>query len=167
MWVVCVRVVWWCLGVLVCWCSARGKPPVCTFKTPPCVLATGTHVFDMRACCRYTRRRPDRTHGGVLNVHTGRFLLFLFLSLSLFVFLFLFPALSFSPLFLSFLFSSRVSLLFSCLSPFLVSLSSFSPSFPFSVSLALAFAPLLPFSSFFPSLFFSLLFPSRQHCIKH
>ena len=27
----------------------------------------------MRACCRYTRRRPDRTHGGVLNVHTGSF----------------------------------------------------------------------------------------------
>ena len=31
------------------------------------------HVEDMRACCRYTRRRPDRTHGGVLNVHTGVF----------------------------------------------------------------------------------------------
>ena len=27
----------------------------------------------MRACCRYTRRRPDRTHGGVLNLHTGGF----------------------------------------------------------------------------------------------
>ena len=25
------------------------------------------HVEHMRACCRYTRRRPDRTHGGVLN----------------------------------------------------------------------------------------------------
>ena len=27
----------------------------------------------LRACCRYTRRRPDRTHGGVLNVHMGSF----------------------------------------------------------------------------------------------
>ena len=27
----------------------------------------GPHVFDMRACCRYTRRRLDRTHGGVFE----------------------------------------------------------------------------------------------------
>ena len=27
----------------------------------------------MRARCRYTWRRPDRTHGGVLNLHTGCF----------------------------------------------------------------------------------------------
>ena len=46
---------------------------VCTVRTSPCVPATGPHVLDMRACCRYTRRRPDRTHGGVLNVHTGGF----------------------------------------------------------------------------------------------
>ena len=57
------------------------KPPcvyvqnasVCTVRTSPCVPATGPNVQDIRACCRYTRRRPDRTHGGVLNVHTGVF----------------------------------------------------------------------------------------------
>ena len=57
------------------------KPPcvyvqnasVCTVRTSPCVPATGPNVQDIRACCRYTRRRPDRTHGGVLNVHTGGF----------------------------------------------------------------------------------------------
>ena len=27
----------------------------------------------MRACCQYTRRRPERTHGGVLNLHTELF----------------------------------------------------------------------------------------------
>ena len=46
---------------------------VCTVRTSPCVPATGPNVLDIRACCRYTRRRPDRTHGGVLNVHTGGF----------------------------------------------------------------------------------------------
>ena len=46
---------------------------MCTVRTSPSVLATGTHVEDMRACCRYTRRRPDRAHGGVLNVHIGEF----------------------------------------------------------------------------------------------
>ena len=59
----------------------RRKPPcvyvqnasVCTVRTSPCVPATGPNVLDIRACCRYTRRRPDRTHGGVLNVHTGGF----------------------------------------------------------------------------------------------
>ena len=48
-------------------------PPCETVRTSPCAPATGPHVFDMRACCRYTRRRPDRTHGGVLNGHTGGF----------------------------------------------------------------------------------------------
>ena len=36
----------------------RENPPVCTFKTPPCVQSG----------------RPDRTHGGVLIVHIGEFL---------------------------------------------------------------------------------------------
>ena len=44
-----------------------------TVRTPPCVPATGPHVFNMRARCRYTRRRPDGAHGGVLNRHTGGF----------------------------------------------------------------------------------------------
>ena len=114
--VLCVHVV---LGVGVlcvymwCWWSlARGKPPcmyvqnasVCTVRTSPCVPATGPHVLDMRACCRYTRRRPDSTHGSVLNVHTGGFsLLSLLLSLSLSLLL---------SLVLSFLFSSLVLSLF-------------------------------------------------------
>ena len=86
----CVRVVWWCVwcggacggACGVAWCVVKlgtRKTPcvyvqnasVCTVRTSPCVPATGPHVFDMRASCRYTRRRPDRTHGGVLNVHTG------------------------------------------------------------------------------------------------
>ena len=73
-------------------------------------------VEDMRACCRYTRRRPDRTHGGVLNVHTGSF----FSSL-LFASLFFsrFSLLSFSFLFLLLFFCS-------CSCSF-----SFSFSFPF------------------------------------
>ena len=77
---------------------------VCTVRTSPCVPATGPHVLDMRACCRYTRRRPDRIHGGVLNVHTGGFsLLSSPLSFSLSVAL----SRSFFPL----LFSCLVSLL--------------------------------------------------------
>ena len=45
---------------------------VCTFKRPPCVLAKCPHVFNMRAFCRYTRRRFECTHGGV-NLSTGGF----------------------------------------------------------------------------------------------
>ena len=122
--VLVVRVV-----VRVVWCEVKlgtRKTPrvyvqnasVCTVRTSPCVPATGLHVQDMRACCRYTRRRPDRTHGGVLNVHTGVFsLLSLLLSLSLSLLL---------SLVLSFLFSSLV------LSLFLhVSFSFFSSLFSF------------------------------------
>ena len=110
--VVCVVCSVWCW-----WSLARGKPPcvsvqnasVCTVRTSPCVPATGPNVQDIRACCRYTRRRPHRTHGGVLNVHTGGFtspLLFSSLIPSLLV-------LSFSS-----------SLLLSCLSSYM-SLSLF------------------------------------------
>ena len=45
--------------------------PVCAFKTFPCVPATCPHVLYMWAC--YTRERFERTHGDVLNVHTGVF----------------------------------------------------------------------------------------------
>ena len=107
---------WCCVctcGVVLCvymWCvvklGTRKTPPsphvyvqnasVCRVRTSPCVPATGPHVEDMRACCRCTRRRPDRAHGGVLNGHTGGFLFSLSLALSR----------SFLPLF-SLLFSSQ------------------------------------------------------------
>ena len=77
-------------------CMACGKPPVCqnasvggAFKTPPCVPGKRPHVLDMRAFSRYTRRRLERTHGGVLNLHTegfSAFSVFLALSLSLLLF---------------------------------------------------------------------------------
>ena len=38
-------------------------PPVCRFKTSPCVLAKRAHVFNMRAFCRYTRGRFEPAHG--------------------------------------------------------------------------------------------------------
>ena len=108
----CWWCVWWNVWCGVWWYLALGKLPVCTFndasvctvRTYPCVPATGPNVQDMRACCRYTRRRPDRTHGGVLNVHTGGFLFSLFSS----VFLSLWNALSRS--FLPLLFKCLVSL---------------------------------------------------------
>ena len=96
---------------------------VCTVRTSPCVPATGPNVQDIRACCRYTRRRPDRTHGGVLNVHTGGFsypLLFsshffasrslLLLFSSLVLSLFLHVSFSFFSSLFSFLFSPLSSL---------------------------------------------------------
>ena len=49
------------------------NPSVCAFKTPPCVPGKRPHVLDMRAFSRYTRRRLERTHGGVLNLHTEGF----------------------------------------------------------------------------------------------
>ena len=89
---------WWC-GVLLCllgcvlgcvlccvcgvWCVARlgtRKNPcvqvqnvsVCRFKTLPCVPAKRAQVLNMRAFCRYTRKRLEPTHGDVLNLHTER-----------------------------------------------------------------------------------------------
>ena len=47
--------------------------PVCAFKMSPCVPATCPHVFFMWACCPYTRGHFERTHGDVLNAHTGVF----------------------------------------------------------------------------------------------
>ena len=46
------------------------NPSVCRFKTSPCVPGKRPHVLDMRAFSRYTRRRLERTHGGILNLHT-------------------------------------------------------------------------------------------------
>ena len=51
----------------------------------------------MRAFSGYTRRRPERTHGGVLNLHTEGFSAFSSLFSSLFLFILslaLFPLLS-------------------------------------------------------------------------
>ena len=45
---------------------------VCSFNTPPCVPAKRPHVFNMRASCRYTWRRFECTHGGVLDMSTEK-----------------------------------------------------------------------------------------------
>ena len=55
-WCVCVWLCVWCVWCV--WCGAAWHAEnrsVCRFKTPPCV------------------RRPERTHGGVLNLHTEGF----------------------------------------------------------------------------------------------
>ena len=43
-----------------------------SFESSVAVKVNGDTLSDehMWARCRYTRRRPDRTHGGVLNLHT-------------------------------------------------------------------------------------------------
>ena len=106
----CVYMWCWVLVFCVCTCGVgeawHAENPLCTFKTPPCVPATGTHVEDMRACCRYTRRR--------LNVHTG---VFSSLSCSLSLLL---------SLVLSFLFFSRLVSLLTCLFLFFPLFSLFS-----------------------------------------
>ena len=45
-------------------------PSVCTFKTSSCVPEPCAHVSHMWACCQYTRRRFECTHGGVADGHT-------------------------------------------------------------------------------------------------
>ena len=73
---------------------------MCAFKTPPCVPGKRPHVLNMRAFSGYTRRRPERTHGGVLNPHTEGFSAFSSLTSSLFplVSLSLLSCVSLSPL---------------------------------------------------------------------
>ena len=147
LWCVCVL---WCVCACGCVCVwhglERGKKArvliqhasLRTVSTPPCVPATGPHVFNMRACCQYTRRRADGTHGGVLNQHTGGLCL-----------------LSFSLSLLSFSILSSLSSLFS----FVPSSSLLFPRFLFSSlsPLFLSSFPLLS-SFFFLLLFFSLPF---------
>ena len=122
--------VFWCCGVLCCvvcvWCVvcvcvvwrglARGKAPVCRFKKSPCVGSKGLRVYRQNARMCSTCARLARTHGGLLNLHTGG----LSLSLSLFLSSFLislvlssFSLLSFSSFVLfSFSFSALFSLVF-------------------------------------------------------
>ena len=45
---------------------------MCRSKTHPCVPAKRPHVFNMRAVCRYTRKRSEPTHGDVSNLHAKR-----------------------------------------------------------------------------------------------
>ena len=93
----CLRVMWYVsLCVVVCfvvWCVVcvcvvrcgacrvvwHAENPVSRLKTPPCVHSKRPRVcrqhahmlFNMCAWCRYTRRRFECTHGGVLDGHTG------------------------------------------------------------------------------------------------
>ena len=94
---------------------------MCAFKTPPYVPGKRPHELNMRAFAGYTRRLPERTHGGVLNLHTEGFPPSLFFLLS--------PLLSFSS---SLLFSLCVSL-----------------SIPLSLSPSLSLVHYLFLSSFF------------------
>ena len=100
--VLCVYMcVYMCVVLCVVLCVKLG-----TRNTLPCVRSKRLRLYGQDvSVCTGTRRRPDRTHGGVLNGHTGSFLFSLSLLLSLV---------------LSFLFSS---LLFSFLPSFLVSRS--------------------------------------------
>ena len=45
--------------------------PCVVSKTPPCAPARRPHVFNMRASCRYTRRRFETTHGSVQDMSTA------------------------------------------------------------------------------------------------
>ena len=68
--VVCVR----CVCVLCVWRGlARGKPPVCRFKTSPCVGSKRLRVYRQNARMCSTCARFASTHGGVLNLHTETF----------------------------------------------------------------------------------------------
>ena len=66
-----------CGAVCVTVCTFKNAS-VCTFKTPPCVRSKRLRVYrhharmcyHMRAWCRYTRGRFERTHGGFWDGHT-------------------------------------------------------------------------------------------------
>ena len=78
--------VWCVVCLLVCvWsvCNAAwhaGKPPVCRFKTSPCVRSKRLRVYRQNArmlnrCARFAGTHPRRlecTHVGVLDGHTER-----------------------------------------------------------------------------------------------
>ena len=93
--VVCVCVLWWCVWfVLLWWCvtlrdtrACIQNASVCTFKTFRVYRHHAHMCFNMCAWCRYTRRRFERTHAGVLNAHTAGPLSLSSLSFFLFPFL--------------------------------------------------------------------------------
>ena len=131
---VCVCAVW-CLWCVCAWCVlcvrcgvcgvcvwrglARGKPPVCRFKTSPCVGSKSFRVYRQNARMWNTCARFAGSHGSVLNLHKEASLSLSLLSFSL-------PSFSFS--FSSSLFSSSFSL---SLSLSLLVTLSFSARFPF------------------------------------
>ena len=63
----CVVVVW----LLCVWCGTLKNRRV-YIRNAPCVPSTRPHVLYMWACCRYTRRRFECTHGGRFEcTHAG------------------------------------------------------------------------------------------------
>ena len=161
--VVCTCDVWcWCCvctcGVVCCvgcvcvwcWCGVvcgeawhAENPPVCTFKTPPCVRSGRLRVYRQRA-----RMSKTGTHGDVLTVHTEAFWTYtqgVFSSLSSPL------SLALSRSFLPLLFSSHFSLLFSSLSPLFL----FPFLAPFLLRLLLLLLFVFPFYSLFSSLPFT------------
>ena len=76
--VLCVRV---CVVVCVCVVCSCGvgeawhaeNPPVCTFKTPPCVRSGRLRVYRQQARMSWTFGPVAGTHGDVLTVHTEAF----------------------------------------------------------------------------------------------
>ena len=58
-------------GVRVARLGTQKNPP-CVDSKRPRVYRHHAHMFcHMRACCRYTRRHPESTYGGLLDGHTG------------------------------------------------------------------------------------------------
>ena len=51
----------------------RENPPVCTFKTPPCVRSGRLRVYRQQARMSWTCGPVAGTHGDVLTVHTEAF----------------------------------------------------------------------------------------------
>ena len=180
-WCVCVVCVWCvlcvcvCCFLCVCTCGVgeawhAENPPVCPFKTPPCVRSGRLRVYRQQARMSKTFGPVAGTHGDVLTVHTEAFwtdtqggfhLLFSSLVLSLFLHV------SFS------FFSSLFSFLFSPLSSLSSSLSAHTetrsdrqvapptknghaPRDPLNQDCSLLLSPSPLFFFFF---FFSFLYP--------
>ena len=77
-WCWCAMCGVWCLWCTVCClCVARlgtRNPPVCRYKTSPCVGSKRIRVYRQNARMCSTCARFASTHGSVLNVHTETFL---------------------------------------------------------------------------------------------
>ena len=78
-WCVVSRDMYYICGVVCCVCCvcgrclARGKLPVCRFKTSPCAGSKRIRVYRQNARMLNTFARFARSHGGVLNLHTETF----------------------------------------------------------------------------------------------